>query len=322
MRGASIVAFATPIALTLLVACGSEPHPAAPRLQAMSFANSEWSEPVNLGPTVNSSAGEQNATLSKDGLSLYFSSNRAGALDIWVSRRACTDADDAACAWQTPVILGPVINGPGADFAPNLSIDGHLLFFSSVRPHGFGGPDIYLSHRADPNDDFGWEPAVNLGPDVNTATADNAPMYLQSAEDGVTNLYFNRGVNALQQADIYAAAVTRDGVTLGPAEPVSELNVPNANDAAVTIRVDGRELMFWSTRPGGLGGADLWVSTRQNVHDPWSPPTNLGAPLNSASDDVTPSLSFDGRTLIFASNRPGGSGRNDLWMSTRTPSGH
>ena len=310
------------VLVTLVGACGTERHPAAPRLQAMSFANSEWSEPVNLGPVVNSAAGEQNATLSPDELSLYFSSNRAGSLDIWVARRACTDADDPACAWQAPVILGPVINGPGADFAPNLSIDGHLLFFSSVRPDGFGGPDIYVSRRADPNDDFGWEPAVNLGPDVNTATAENAPMYLQSAEGGVANLYFNRGANNLQQADIYVAAVTRDGQSRGPAELVGELSVPNANDAAVTIRVDGRELMFWSTRAGGLGGADLWVSTRQNVHDPWSPPVNLGAPLNSASDDVTPSISFDGRTLIFGSNRPGGSGGNDLWMSTRTSSGH
>ncbi len=313
------------VPFVLLVACRVESDPVAVKVQAMSFANSEWSEPVNLGPVVNSSSGEQNATLARDGLSLYFSSNRpggAGNLDIWVSRRACTNPDDPACAWEAPVILGPVINGSGADFAPNLSIDGHLLFFSSVRPEGFGGPDIYLSHRADPNEDFGWEPAVNLGPDVNTTTADNAPMYLQSAEDGVTNLYFNRGLNALQQADIYVTAVTREGIALGPVEPVSELNAPNANDAAVTVRVDGKELMFWSTRPGGLGGADLWLSTRQTVHDPWSPPVDLGAPLNTASDDVTPTLSFDGRTLIFGSNRPGGQGGNDLWMSTRTVSGH
>src|SRR6266699_4121595 len=324
MTTAAICRAALLAPFVLLAACRVASDPVAVKVQAMSFANSEWSEPVNLGPVVNSSSNEQNATLARDGLSLYFSSNRpggSGPLDIWVSQRACTDPEDAACAWEAPVILGPVINGSGADFAPNLSIDGHLLFFSSVRPDGFGGPDIYLSHRADPTDDFGWEPAVNLGPDVNTATNDQAPMYLQSSEDGVANLYFNRGINALQQSDIYLAAVTRDGETRGPAELVSELSVPNANDAAVTIRADGRELMFWSTRPGGLGGADLWVSTRQNVHDPWSPPTNLGAPLNSTSDDVTPNLSFDGRTLIFGSNRLGGSGGNDLWMSTRTPSG-
>src|SRR3989440_167247 len=240
MNTAAITGLSSLVSLAL--ACESESHSVAPRLEAMSFANSEWSEPVNLGPVVNSSSNEQNATLARDGLSLYFSSNRpggSGPLDIWVSQRACTDPEDAACAWEAPVILGPVINGSGADFAPKLSLYGHPLFFSSVPTDGVGGPGIYPSHPA----------------------------------------------------------------------------------AAVTVRVDGKELMFWSTRPGGLGGADLWLSTRQTVHDSWSPPVNLPAPLNSSSDDVTPSLSFDGRTLIFASNRPGGSGGNDIYMSTRTPSG-
>ena len=91
MRTAFVANLASLAPLALLLACGSDSHPAAPKLQAMSFANSEWSEPVNLGPVVNSSSNEQNATLARDGLSLYFSSNRpggAGNLDIWVSRRA------------------------------------------------------------------------------------------------------------------------------------------------------------------------------------------------------------------------------------------
>ncbi len=323
MRTLPIATTVSLASLGLLLACESPSHPAAPRLQAMSFANSEWSEPVDLGPVVNSSSNEQNATLARDGLSLYFSSNRpggSGPLDIWVSQRTCADPNDPACAWQAPVNLGSPINSAGADFAPNLSRDGHLLFFASNR--GGGATDIFVSHRADPNDDFGWDDPVPLGPGVNTAAAEQAPMYLQNAEDGSANLYFNRGALAQNQADIYVAAVTRDGETLGPAQLVVELRDPSANDAAVTIRADGRELMFWSPRFGGLGGADLWVSTRQTVHDPWSPPVDLGAPLNSVSDDVTPSLSLDGRTLIFASNRLGGSGRNDLYMSTRTPSGH
>src|SRR6266550_6325293 len=259
MTTAAICRAALLAPFVLLAACRVESEPVAVKVQAMSFANSEWSEPVNLGPPINSA---------------------------------------------------------GVDFAPNLSRDGHLLFFASSR--GGGATDIFVSHRADPNDDFAWEDPVPLGPGVNTAAAEQAPMYLQNAEDGSANLYFNRGALAQNLADIYVASVTRDGETLGPAQLVVELSDPSANDAAVTIRADGRELMFWSPRLGGLGGVDLWVSTRQTVHDPWSPPVDLGAPLNSVSDDVTPSLSFDGRTLTFASNRPG-LGGNDLYMSTRTP---
>ena len=323
MRTTTIAGPLSLAALALLLACESESHPVAPKLQAMSFANSEWSAPVNLGPVVNSTSNEQNAVLARDGLSLYFSSNRlgsSGSLDIWVSQRACTDGGDPACAWQTPMNLGAPINSAGADFAPNLSRDGHLLFFASNRAGG--ATDIFVSQRADPNDDFGWEDPVPLGPGVNTAAGEQAPMYLQNAEDGSANLYFNRGALAQNQADIYVASVTRDGETLGPAQLVVELSDPSANDAAVTIRADGRELLFWSSRTGGLGGNDLWMSTRQTIRDSWSPPVNAGTALNSQFDDVTPSLSWDGRTLIFGSNRLGGSGGNDLWMSTRTPSGH
>ncbi len=101
MRTLPIATTVSLASLGLLLACESPSHPAAPRLQAMSFANSEWSEPVDLGPVVNSSSNEQNATLARDGLSLYFSSNRpggSGPLDIWVSQRTCADPNDPACA--------------------------------------------------------------------------------------------------------------------------------------------------------------------------------------------------------------------------------
>src|SRR6266566_8008030 len=74
-----------------------------------------WSAPVNLGPVINTAANEQHPAISKDGLSLYISSDRPGlgGTDIWVSQRACTDADDPACAWHTPANLGPNINSAG-----------------------------------------------------------------------------------------------------------------------------------------------------------------------------------------------------------------
>ncbi len=105
--------------------------------------NDPWGEPVNLGPTVNSSANDGYAgqSISADGLSLYFTSNRPGGLggyDIWVTRRA-TVSDP----WAPPVNLGPPINSFAYDIAPNFSADGSTLYFSSLRPGGFGGYDIW-----------------------------------------------------------------------------------------------------------------------------------------------------------------------------------
>jgi len=329
MSGAPTHGTVAVLALVTLAACGPDsagPARSVPTQAQYSFARSEWSAPVNVGAVVNSAAGEMNAALSPDELSLYFTSDRAGGLgitDIWVSHRECGD-----CPWQTPVNLGAPFNSPSQDAGPRLSIDGHLLFFQSDRLATSGGGDIYVSRRNNPNDDFGWGPPVHLGPDVNTTDAtENAADYLQSAEDGRGNLYFNRSTPAAPPApaippEIYYASVSRDGETRGPAVFVSELNVITANDQHVTIRKDGRELFFASNRAGGLGGLDLWTSTRRSVHEPWSPPVDMGATVNTLSNDQQPSLSSDARTIVFASNRAGGFGGSDLWISTRTSSGH
>jgi hypothetical protein len=310
---------ASPALLALLFACGTEPERSVSALQADRFASSEWSEPVNLGPVINSASLDAQPNLSTDGLSLYFTSGRPGGQggnDLWVARRACEE-----CPWQAPVNLGPGINTSGVDGGSDLSVDGHLLFFHSDRPGGQGGIDFYVSRRSDPNDDLGWGPPQPLGPDVNTAADENAPTYVQSAEDGAANLYFTRGPAGTQGQDLYYAAITRDGDTRGPAVLATEL-ASIVNDAAPTVRADGREILFHSPRAGTLGQADLWVSTRRSVHDPWSEPVNLGAPLNTISFEQQPSLSHDGRTLVWTSDRPGGSGGLDIWMATRAPGGN
>lgn len=303
---------------TLLLACSVESEPVALRIQAHAFANSGWSEPVNVGASVNTSALESHATLAPDGLSLYFTSNRpggAGSTDLWVSQREC-----AGCAWQAPVNLS-ALNTTAADAAPALSINGHLLFFHSNRAGGPGGSDIYVSRRVDPRDDFGWEPPQLLGDAVNTPANESAPVHSPGADAGPANLYFTRGTGAEAQ-DLYYAAVTRDGETLEPADYAGDLCSATANDAAPTVSRDGREILFHRGAPaGGLGRTDLWTSTRRSARDPWSVPENV-ASLNSSNTELQPSLSRDGRTLVFTSNRPGGLGRQDIWMSTRAPGGH
>jgi len=272
----------------------------------------EWSEPVNLGPLVNSTANEFAATLDYDGLNLYFGSARTGGLggvDIWTSHRSCLD-----CPWEAPTNLGPTINTSATDNGPSLSSDGRLLFFSSNRSGGQGDVDIYVSRRATPGDP--WGPPVNLGPYVNSSTADMGQEYVENEDDGLATMYFNRGVGV--QADLYVATLNRNGEPLAPAQLVPELSAPNANDAGVSLRSDQREILFFSTRPGTFGPADIWGSTRAAIADPWSLPENLGAPLNTRFSDNRPNLWRDRRTLLFDSDRPGGSGGSDIWISTRT----
>ena len=74
---------------------------------------------------------------------------------------------------------------------------------------------------------------------------------------------------------------------------------------------------FYSERAGGAGANDIWTSTRTTVTAPWSTPVAVTA-LNTSFGEIHPALDLDGLTIYFASNRPGGSGGNDLYMATRT----
>src|SRR5438874_519651 len=83
------------------------------------------------------------------------------------------------------------------------------LCFQRDRPGGQGSNDIYVARRDDTDDAFGWAPAVNLGPDVNTTAAEVAPWYQQRDADGPT-LYFARGPSNVF-TDIYSVPITRHG---------------------------------------------------------------------------------------------------------------
>lgn len=276
---------------------------------------SEWSAPVNLGPTINSSSADFGSAISKNGLSLYISSTRLGGFggqDIWVSQRASLDDP-----WGLPVNLGPNINSSSNDSLPNFSRDGHRMFFSSNRPGGVGGTDIWVSWRAHTHDDFGWQLPVNLGAGVNSTAFDAAPHYFENEDVGIPLLFFTSGrLGGLGDLDTYVSALTADG-SFGPAVFVPELSSPQ-RDARPNLRHNGLEIFFYSDRPGSVGSFDLWVSTRETTLDDWSTPVNLGDTVNSTSADQHPAVSSNGQTLFFNSDRPGGFGSQDLYMTTRT----
>jgi len=299
-----------PAGVALLVGLGlwSVHVGAAPRY-------SDWSPPTNLGPGVNSVAADFAPHLSKNGLSLYFASNRPGGLggeDLWVSQRA--NSDDP---WGAPVNLGSIINTEANERSPALSRDGRLLFFATTRTGGSGGFDIWVSWRHDTHDDFGWQPPVNLGAHFNSAATDAGPAYFENDDGGIPLLFLasNRAGGA-GGLDIYVSELTGSG-SFSPPVLVNELSGA-VNDLTPSVRLDGLELIIASNRAASIGAQDLWVSTRNAVGEPWPTPVNLGLEINSSSNDNFPSLSSDRKTLFFTSDRPGGSGGSDIYFSTRS----
>lgn len=277
---------------------------------------SDWSAPVNLGSVINSGLSDQGPAISKDGLTLYFHSNRPGGLggfDMYVSQR--TSVDDP---WSSPLNLGPTVNTAFDEGNPAFSRDEHFLFFQTIRPGGLGGVDLWVSRRSHTKDDFDWGLPVNLGPGINSAADDNAPSYFANDELGFAQLYFvSTRSGGLGGQDIYLSNQMPDG-SFGPAALVPELSTPST-DSRPSIRHDGLEIFFQSNRSGSFGTAlDLWVATRESTFDDWSSPVNLGGTINTAAIENNANLSSDGKTLFFSSDRPGGSGGLDLYVSTRS----
>lgn len=243
-----------------------------------------------------------------DGLSMYMASNRPGGLgglDIWVATRSSTDAP-----WGAPQNLGEPVNSAADDFCPT-PVRGNGLFFVSreALPGSCGMGDIYFTRSNRPH---GWSEPEHLGcaPDgPNTALDEQGPSYIDV--DGREFLYFSSG------ADIFVSERASNG-SFGAGQSVAELN-GSATEVQPNVRRDGREIVFASndpSRPGALGGFDIYTATRDSIDDPWSAPVNLGSAVNTVDSETRPSLSWDARQLLFG-RAPGPEGGSDIYVSTR-----
>jgi outer membrane protein OmpA-like peptidoglycan-associated protein len=139
----------------------------------------EWSEPVNLGPEVNGPEWDSQPTLSPDGRTLYFVSNRRGGLggrDIYVSHLSDSNT------WQEAMNLGPAINTRAEDVSPFIHPDNQTLFFATNGRTGFGGYDIYYAERLGNE----WGEVQNFGAPVNSGE-DQVSLFISA--DGKKGYY-------------------------------------------------------------------------------------------------------------------------------------
>ncbi|MCP4455630.1 MAG: hypothetical protein GY809_29575, partial [Planctomycetes bacterium] len=164
--------------------------------------------------------------------------------------------------------------------------------------------------------DFTFGTPVEI-PNVNGSVADAFPSL---SANGLMLVFGSDRPNRDAQADLwFTTRVTGDDSWDVPIRLGSTVN-SSADENCPSLSADGRSLFFSSfvgtPRPGGQGQGDIWVITRTTVSDPWGAPENLGPPVNTWSSDVCPFIWNDGRTLLFSSNRAGGPGGWDLWMTT------
>ncbi|RYD74066.1 MAG: hypothetical protein EOP53_18980, partial [Sphingobacteriales bacterium] len=163
----------------------------------------------------------------------------------------------------------------------------------------------------------------NLGPKINSTFDDYFPTF---TVDGET-IYFTRrkvldsfkiqgqtGFLHRYNEDIFVSR--RLGINWQPAKEISEIINTEDNEGAMTISPDGSYMIFTGCeRNDGLGSCDLYISFFMNGE--WTKPANMQEPINTRFKETQPTISYDGRTIYFASNRPGTLGGLDLWMSTR-----
>ena len=218
-------------------------------------------------------------TLTSDGQTLYFTRGLRDGGGIFES----TQHDGK---WSKPHQL-PFSSGDYNDNDLFPSPEGSKYFFMSKRP--ITGTvlqkeqDIWVVEK----NGSSWGEPVHLGPVVNSDARDGFPSV---ASDG-TLYFFSERAGGLGSADIYRSRFVH-GEFMAPENLGSAINTEHW-DGLPYISPDKKVLIFFSDRPGGYGGGDLYVSYHRN--DSWSEPENLGPLVNTKETEVTPYLNPDGK---------------------------
>jgi len=230
---------------------------------------------------------------AKKHLDKFLSYDNLKPITISRAERMITTCDFAINAMENPVPFNPVnvgenINTRYDEYWPSLTADEQTLVITRLIP-------VDLVQYSDPQKDYIDE------------------QYLAES-----NRRMLPGLNDVQE-DFYIS-IKEDGKWTNAINAGKPLNT-SGNEGAQTILVDGSMMYFTAcNREDGLGRCDIYSSERKNGG--WDLPANLGSPVNSSHWDAQPSISPDGKTLFFVSNRAGGYGQKDIWYSQLMENGN
>lgn len=210
----------------------------------------------------------------------------------------------------TPVNLGRQVNSAADEYLPSITVDDSTLIYTR-REHN--NEDFFISNMGD----GGWRKSRPLDDNINT------PEYNEGAgsisADGKDLYYTICGrPGVIGRCDIYVSHKQgyrwSNPKNLGP-----DVNTESW-ESQPSISADGQTLYFTSSRPGGYGGFDIWM-TQKAGNNHWRRPVNLGPGINTKGNEISPFIHPDDETLYFSSDGLPGLGGKDLYFTRRTPGG-
>jgi outer membrane protein OmpA-like peptidoglycan-associated protein/tetratricopeptide (TPR) repeat protein len=208
--------------------------------------------------------------------------------------------------------FGQEVNGPFPDYAPVISSNESVMFFTSRREGSTGGflapedglpyEDIYVTFHVNGK----WSAARNVGAAINTPGHDACIAVSPNGKQ----LFIYKDTHS---GDIYSSSLI-DSVTYQWSQPTSLGNNVNTKyqEPSISMTADGKTIFFSSDRPGGMGGLDIYIS-HKGSDGQWGEAVNLGAPINTPEDDDAPFIHPDGQTLYFSSRGHATMGGYDIF---------
>ena len=266
----------------------------------------------NVGPVVNGDRPDFSPVLSVDGNALFYTSRRIRpdssnntTLDpiaglpyenIYVSYK------DRAGIWQAPELLN--INPPGAGHlaSVNVAADGQTLF---IYRSDEGDGNIYESKLVGEI----WSEPVLMGSDINTKAWET---HGALSADGNTFYFISDRDGGQGGRDIYRVVRLPNG-EWSKAQNLGNVVNSSYDEDGVFIHPNGRTMYFSSIGHNSMGGFDIMMTEMQDDGS-WTPPKNLGYPLNTTDDDVFFITTADGRRGYFSSDQIGGHGEKDIYF--------
>jgi outer membrane protein OmpA-like peptidoglycan-associated protein len=206
----------------------------------------------------------------------------------------------------TPVNLGDNVNSAKSEYYPSITIDDSILVFTR---RGEGIQEDFIESRLTPN---GYSKAEIIKGDINIEPSKGA---INISQDGAWLLFAgNFPGKGFGNFDLYISFDTPTGWS----EPVNLGNNINTEfwESSPSLSPDKNALYFSSSRPGGYGGKDLYVSYR--VNGKWQPAINMGPEINTVGDELAPFIHADNQTLYYMSNGLPGYGGYDNYIIRRT----